>query len=62
MEYKQKNVVGLLTHRRYFLIFDSIESAHSFQIPYEILAANVPQKVAGELHVVVKEAQTNGQG
>lgn len=45
-----------------FIIFDSIESAHSFQIPYEILAANVPQKVAGELHVVVKEAQTNGQG
>lgn len=45
-----------------FVIFDSLESAHSFQIHCEILAANVPQKVAGELHVVVKEAQTDGQG
>ena len=44
-----------------YIVFDSIESARSFQVHYEILAANVPHKVTGKLHVIVEGTQTNGE-
>lgn len=37
-----------------YVIFGSFEDAQSFHIDYEILAANVPNKVAGQLHVEIK--------
>jgi hypothetical protein len=35
------------------LTFDSLASAHSFQIGYQLTAANLPQAMAGSLNVVV---------
>ncbi|MBU1751254.1 MAG: hypothetical protein KKA73_26515 [Chloroflexi bacterium] len=42
------------------VIFESFESAHSFHIDYQILAANVPSKISGNLHVITstEESQT----
>jgi hypothetical protein len=38
-----------------YVIFDSFETVESFHIDYEILAANVPDEVTGQLHVVVEK-------
>lgn len=38
-----------------FIIFDSFDAARSFTIEYEILAANLPDKVTGNLHVVIEK-------
>lgn len=38
-----------------YVIFDSFESAQSFHIDYQILAANVPNEVTGQLHVEIKK-------
>jgi hypothetical protein len=37
-----------------FIIFDSLETALSFHIDYQIIAANVPKPVDGQLHVIIK--------
>jgi hypothetical protein len=39
-----------------YAVFDSFEEARSFQIDYQIFAANVPHEIAGKLHVVVRKA------
>jgi len=38
-----------------YIVFDSFESAQSFQIDYRILAANVPNEVVGKLHVIIEK-------
>jgi hypothetical protein len=38
-----------------FVVFESFESAQSFQIDYRILAANVPTEIAGQLHVIIEK-------
>jgi hypothetical protein len=38
-----------------YVVFGSFEAAQSFHVDYEILAANVPSKVTGQLHVVVEK-------
>lgn len=38
-----------------YVIFESFESARSFQIDYRLLAANVPNEVTGQLHVIIKK-------
>jgi len=38
-----------------FVIFDSFDSTSSFTIDYRILAANLPHKVTGNLHVVIEK-------
>jgi hypothetical protein len=38
-----------------YVVFESFESAHSFQIDYEILAANRPKEMTGKLHVIIKK-------
>jgi len=38
-----------------YVVFDSFESAQSFQIDYRILAANVPNEVIGKLHVIIEK-------
>jgi hypothetical protein len=43
-----------------FVAFDSFESARSFRIDYEILAANVPHKVAGQLHMIIERECKSG--
>lgn len=35
------------------IIFDSFDQVSSFQIDYQIIAANVPKPVTGELHVIL---------
>jgi len=36
-----------------YIVFESFESAHSFTIEYRLLAANIPDTVIGQLHVVI---------
>jgi rRNA-processing protein FCF1 len=36
-----------------YVIFDSYETARSFQIEYRIHAANIPQEISGILHVII---------
>jgi hypothetical protein len=38
-----------------FIIFNSYEESSSFSIEYQILAANLPKKVTGNLHVVIEK-------
>lgn len=38
-----------------YVVFESFESAQSFHIDYRILAANVPNEVSGQLHVVIEK-------
>jgi len=38
-----------------YAIFPSVESAKSFHIDYSIIADNVPEKIEGQLHIVLKE-------
>jgi hypothetical protein len=38
-----------------FVMFESFETAQSFHIDYQILAANVPHEVTGQLHVIVEK-------
>ena len=38
-----------------FIVFDSYESASSFTIEYTILAANIPHKITGKLHVKIEK-------
>jgi len=40
-----------------YVVFDSFEGASSFQIDYQVLAANVPHEITGQLHVVVHKAE-----
>jgi hypothetical protein len=44
-----------------FIIFDSLEAARSFRIDYQIIAANVPKPVDGQLHVIVKRDAPEGE-
>jgi hypothetical protein len=41
--------------RPLMILFDSYESASSFQITYRISAANLPEPVKGALNVVIKK-------
>jgi hypothetical protein len=41
-----------------FVLFYSWDSAKSFTIPYRLLAANVPEPVTDELHVIVEIAES----
>lgn len=36
-----------------YVIFESFENARSFQIDYQLLAANIPDEVIGQLHVII---------
>jgi hypothetical protein len=38
-----------------FIMFKSYEDAQSFHVNYEILAANLPQKTEGSLHIIIKK-------
>ena len=38
-----------------YAIFDSFDSARSFHTDYRILAANVPQEITGQLHVIIQK-------
>jgi hypothetical protein len=38
-----------------YVVFQSFEGAQSFHIDYDILAANVPSEVTGQLHVIVEK-------
>jgi hypothetical protein len=42
-----------------FVVFESFENAKSFTIDYRILAANIPQEVTGNLHVVIQKESAN---
>jgi hypothetical protein len=37
------------------VVFKSFESAHSFHIAYEILAADLPSKITGDLHIIIQK-------
>ena len=37
------------------VVFDTFDSAQSFHIDYSILAANVPQEITGQLHVIIEK-------
>jgi len=42
-----------------YVLFQSFEAARSFRIDYRLLAANIPEEVTGQLHVVVnKDSKT----
>jgi len=36
-----------------YVIFPSIDSAHSFNIDYSLFAANVPEEVKGRIHIII---------
>jgi predicted nucleic acid-binding protein len=38
-----------------YVIFESYETAASFHIDYEILAANLPQESSGRLHIIIQK-------
>lgn len=38
-----------------YVTFDSLETASSFHVDYEILAANIPDKTPGQLHIIVEK-------
>lgn len=38
-----------------YIVFETFESAQSFQISYRILAANLPDEVTGKLHVIISK-------
>jgi hypothetical protein len=40
----------------FYVMFESRESVRSFQIDYELLAGNIPEKLLGKLHVIVEQA------
>lgn len=40
----------------FYVLFESRESVRSFQIDYELLAGNIPEKLSGKLHVIVEQA------
>jgi ubiquitin-protein ligase len=42
-----------------FLIFDSYESAGSFNCQYSVRPANLPEAIAGELHFVIEKEDAN---
>jgi hypothetical protein len=39
---------------RLYVLFESRESVRSFQIDYELLAGNIPEKTPGKLHLIVE--------
>jgi hypothetical protein len=41
-----------------YVIFPSMDAAHSFNINYSILAANVPEEVTGQIHIIVDKEDT----
>jgi hypothetical protein len=42
-----------------YISFESFEAAQSFKIDYRLLAANIPEEVTGQLHVVInKDSKT----
>jgi hypothetical protein len=46
---------GMIVHLdKLYLLFESREAVRSFSIDYRLLAANLPEKVAGKLHVVTE--------
>jgi hypothetical protein len=38
-----------------YVIFESYETAKSFNITYELLAANLPSRITGVLHIIIKK-------
>ena len=38
-----------------YVVFESYDQGHSFHIEYRLLAANTPEPVTGELHVIVEK-------
>jgi hypothetical protein len=43
-----------------YISFESFEAAQSFKIDYRLLAANIPEEVTGQLHVVInKDSKTH---
>ncbi len=38
-----------------YVVFESFNDANSFQVDYQILAANLPNEVSGKLHVVIQK-------
>lgn len=38
-----------------YISFESFESAQSFTIDYRLLAANIPEEISGQLHVVINK-------
>lgn len=38
-----------------YLLFNAYEDATSFQLPYEIICADLPDKISGSLHVVIEK-------
>ncbi len=38
-----------------YVIFESFESARSFNIDYRLLAANIPNEVTGQLHIIIEK-------
>ena len=38
-----------------YVVFQSFEGAQSFQIDYRILAANIPNELTGQLHVIIEK-------
>jgi hypothetical protein len=38
-----------------YILFESFEAAQSFKIDYRLLAANIPEEVTGQLHVVIEK-------
>jgi len=45
----------ILSFDKLFIAFKSFEEATSFNVDFEILAANVPDKISDKLHVVIKK-------
>jgi len=41
----------------FFVTFESFDAAFSFHIDYEILAGNLPNKVSGQLHVIIQKEE-----
>lgn len=39
-----------------YVLFDSFDTAKSFQIDYRLLAANIPEEINGQLHVIINKA------
>lgn len=43
------------------LMFDTVESARSFNCDYELRVANLPEKVIGQVHFIVETKPTDGE-
>lgn len=42
-----------------YIIFESPEDVQSFSIDYQILAADLPKRISGKLHVIVEHSKSN---